>query len=65
MNKVLSVLNDSIVKLLNEEMKPLMEKYMFVYLMWNEDKKFIIKYSKDEDINKPIYKKIFKLKHVF
>ena len=59
------VLNDSIVKPLNEEMKLLMKKDMFVYFMWNEDKNLIIKYSKEEDINKSIYKKIFKLKHVF
>ena len=55
---IYDVLNDSIVKPLNEEMKLLMKKYMFVYFMWNEDKKLIIKYSKEEDINKPIYKKI-------
>ena len=33
------VLNDSIVKPLNEEMTLLMKKDMFVYFMWNEDKK--------------------------
>ena len=60
------VLNDSIVKPLNEEMKLLMKKDMFVYFMWNEDKKLIIKYSKEEDINKKLStKKLFKLKHVF
>ena len=62
---IYDVLNDSIVKTLNEEIKLLMEKYIFVYFMWNEDKKLIIKYSKEEDINKSIYKKLFKLKHVF
>ena len=46
------VLNDSIVKPLNEEMELLMNKDMFVYFMWNEDKKLIIKYSKEENINK-------------
>ena len=56
------VLNDSIVKPLNEEMKLLMEKDMFVYFMWNEDKKFIIKYSKEGDINKPIYRKGIQIK---
>ena len=35
---------------------------MFVYFMWNEDKKLIIKYSKEEDINKSIYKKIIQIK---
>ena len=48
------VLNDSIVKPLNEEMKLLMEKHMFVYFKWDEDKKLIIKYSKEGDINKSI-----------
>ena len=56
------VLNDSVVKPLNEEMKLLMEKDMFVYFMWNEDKKLIIKYSKEEDINKSIYKKVIQIK---
>ena len=51
------VLNDSIVKPLNEEMKLLMNKDICVYFMWNEDKKLIIKYSKEEDTNKSIYKK--------
>ena len=37
-------------------MKLLMEKDMCVYFMWNEDKKLIIKYSKEVDINKSIYK---------
>ena len=46
------VLNDSIIKPLNKEMKLLMEKYVCVYFMWNEDKKLIIKYSKEEDIKK-------------
>ena len=51
------VLDDSIVKPLNKEMELLMKKDMFVYFMWNKDKKLIIKYSKKEDINKSIYKK--------
>ena len=45
------VLNDSIVNPLDEEMKLLMNKAMVVFFMWNEDNKFIIKYSKEEDIN--------------
>ena len=56
------VLNDSIVKPLNEEMELLMNKDMFVYFMRNEDKKLIIKYSKEEDINKSIYKKNIQIK---
>ena len=56
------VLNDSIVKPLNEEMKLLMEKDMFVYFMWDEDKKLTIKYSKEGDINKSIYKKVIQIK---
>ena len=49
-------------KILNEEMKLLMEKDMFVYFMWDEDKKLIIKYSKEGDINKSIYKKVIQIK---
>ena len=30
--------------------------------MWNEDKKLIIKHSKEEDINKSIYKDIIQIK---
>ena len=56
------VLNDSIVKPLNEEMKLLMNKDMCVYFMWNEYKNLIIKYSKEEDTNKSIYKNIIKIK---
>ena len=43
-------------------MKLLMNKDMFVYFMWNEDKKLIIEYSKEEDINKSIYNKIIQIK---
>ena len=35
-----------------------MNKDMFVYFMWNKDKKLIIKYSKEEDINKSLFNKI-------
>ena len=38
-----------------------MEKYMFVYFMWNENKKLIIKYSKEEDIDKSSYDKIIQI----
>ena len=55
------VLNNSIVKPLNEEIKLLMNRDMCMYFMWNEDKKRIIKHSREEDINKSVYKKKFKL----
>ena len=35
---------------------------MFVYFTLDEDKKLIIKYSKEEDINKSIYKKNIQIK---
>ena len=38
-----------------------MNKDMFVYFMWNEDKKLIIKYSKEEDINKSSSNKIIQI----
>ena len=59
------VLNDSIVKPLNEEMKLLMKKDMCAYFMWNENEKLIITYSKKEDINKSIYKQIVQIKPRF
>ena len=43
-------------------MKSLMNKDRSMYLMWNEDKKLIIKYSKEEDINKSIYTHIIQIK---
>ena len=39
-----------------------MNKDIFVFFMWNEDKKLIIKYSKDEDINNSSYKKTIQIK---
>ena len=55
------VLNNPIVQSLNEEMKLLMNKDMFVLFMWNEDNKLIIKYSKEEDIDKSSYNKIIQM----
>ena len=46
-------------------MKLLMNKDMFVFFMWNEDNKLIIKYSKEEDINKSSYNKIIQIKTRF
>ena len=40
------VLNDSVVKLFNNEIKIIMNEDIFVYFMWNEDKKLMAKYSK-------------------
>ena len=34
---------------------------MFVFFMWNEDNKLIIKYSKEEDINKSSFNKIIQI----
>ena len=55
------VLNTSIVKPLNEEMKLLMNKDICVFFIWNEDNKLIIKYLKEEDINKSSYNKIIQI----
>ena len=43
-------------------MKILMNKDMFVFFMWNEGRKIIIKYSKEEVINKSSYNKIIQIK---
>ena len=43
-------------------MKLLMNKDMFVFFMRNKDKKLIIKYSKEEDINKSFLNKIIQIK---
>ena len=45
------VLNNSIIKPLNDELKFLMKKDIFFFLMWNEDKELIVKYSKREVID--------------
>ena len=54
-------MNNSIVKPLKEELKSLMNKDVFVFFMCNEDKKLIINYSKEEDINKSSYNKIIQI----
>ena len=55
-------LNNSTVKPLNEEIKILMNKDIFLFFIWNEDKKIIIKYSQEENINKSSYNKIIQIK---
>ena len=42
-------------------MKLLMNKDMFVFFMWNEDIKLIIKYSKEEDMKKSSFHKIIQI----
>ena len=42
-------------------MKSLMNKDVCVFFMCNEDKKLIINYSKEEDINKSGYNKIIQI----
>ena len=55
------VLNESIVKPLNKEMKIIMNKDMFVFLMWNEDNKLIIEYSNEDDITKSNFNSIIQI----
>ena len=43
------VLNNSIVKPINDDMKLLISNDMFVFLLWNEDNKLIIQYSTKDD----------------
>ena len=45
------ILNYLIVKSLNDEIKIITNEDMFVYFMWNEDIRLIVKYSKSEDMN--------------
>ena len=52
------VLNNSIVKPINDGMKILMNKDMFVYLLWNEDGKLTVQYSTKNDINESSYMKV-------
>ena len=49
------VLNKSIVKPINNDLKLLMNKDMFVFLLWNENNKLIIQYSNKEDCNESIH----------
>ena len=55
------VLNISIVKPLNDEMKIIMNEDI-CFLMWNEDKKVILKYSKSEDINESNFRSVIKIR---
>ena len=55
------VLNESIVKPINDEMKIIMNKDMCVFFMWDDNNKTIFKYSKREDINESSFKYIIKI----
>ena len=55
------VLNKSIVKPINDDMKTLMNKDMFVILLWNEDDKLIIQYSTKDDCNESSYLKVIQI----
>ena len=46
---------------LNEEMKIIMNKDMFVFFMWNEENKLVIEYSKEDDINKSSFNNIIQI----
>ena len=52
------VLNKSIVKSINDDMKILMNKDTFVFLLWNEDDKLTIQYSTKDDCNASSYLKV-------
>ena len=54
------VLNESIVKPLNDEMKITINEDI-CFLMRNEDKKVILKYSKSEDINESNFRSVIKI----
>ena len=56
------VLNKSIVKPINDDMKTLMNKDMFVFLLWNEDDKLIIQYSTKDDCNESSYVKVIQIR---
>ena len=47
-------LNKSIVKPINDDTKLIMNKDMFVFLLWNENNKLIIQYSNKDDCNESI-----------
>ena len=54
-------MNISIVKPINNYMKTLMNKGMFVYLLWNKDDKLTIQYSTKDDINESSYMKMIEI----
>ena len=43
-------------------MKTLMNKDMFVFLLWNEDDKLIIQYSTKDDCNESSYVKVIQIR---
>ena len=55
------ILDESIMTPLNEEMKIIMNKDMFVFFMWNEENKLVIEYSKEDDINKSSFNNIIQI----
>ena len=55
------VLNNSIIKPINDDVKILMNKDIFVYLLWNEDNKLTIYYSTIDDINESSYMKVIEI----
>ena len=48
------VLNNSIVKPINDDTKLIMNKDTFVFLLWNKNNKLIIQYSNKDDCNESI-----------
>ena len=54
-------MNESIVRSLNEEIKIIINKDIFVFFMWNEDNKLIIEYLKEDDINKSSFNNIIQI----
>ena len=55
------VLNKSFVKPINDDMKLLMNKDMFVFLLWNEDNKLTIQYSTKDYCNESSYVKMIQI----
>ena len=54
-------LNKPIVKPINDGIKILMNKDMFVFLLWNEDDKLTIQYSTKDDCNESSYLKVIQI----
>ena len=55
------VWNKSIMNPLNDEIKIIMNEDM-CFLMWNENKKVILKYSKSEDINESNFRSVIRIR---
>ena len=49
------VLNKSIVKLIDDGMKIILNEDMFVFFMLDNNSKLLVKYSKRDDINESIF----------